>query len=212
MKAWVSKKVAPCARSDKPDLLYPNYDLCEFWFTHEMGQDLAATTELGEVVERAATDLAAAVGSLCMDDVPSCRRHGSQECKHKQLVNKVSSSAQKLAKVLAAADSKLPLWRRQLPTPAFNRFKAGVAKCRDARESVLDELEDLKLFVVDKSPSDHAVDSSRLSELATTLSEHMSALQDAIKSNEPGSSDEIKSEAPDPSLAPATEEEQEPMD
>ena len=205
-RQWVQSKVDECARVDKPPKLHSNFFLSEWWYTHDLGQDAAEITQTKDTLERAATELGTAVQTLSsIDDGKKNKK--SNEDRHRQLVSKVQSSSQKLGKLISQAESKLPGLRRQLDGPAFSKFRAGVAKCREARESSMDALEDRKLFVVDKCSSEYEDDFKVLTELSTTLAEHWSALHDALQVSQQEPAEEIKAEPPLATAAPATEDE-----
>ena len=145
-------------------------------------------------MQRDATDTSAGVSILGSEiDEPNKKKaKGSMEQKHKTLVSKLNGQCGKLAKSISSAESCLPSLRRKLPSHAFESFKKGVEMCREARENIWDEIEDLKALAPDEASQEEQVE--KLKCLLQKASEHLDALAEVKRQYEPEPPPAIKNE------------------
>ena len=194
--SWVQSKALPHADPSKPDRVHPsNWRLSEYWYYWDAGTKFKKDATLTEEMARDATDTSAGMAILGSDHEEPKKKCGriSMEQKHKTMFNRVSAQCSKLAKAIAQAETCLPAFRRKLSQGDFKCFKLGVQKCREEKEFICDELEDLKTLA-----GDEAAQEEQLEKLKTLLQQavtHLDALAESKKSHEPDPPAAIKNEA-----------------
>ena len=125
------------------------------------------------------------------------KKKQSMEEKVKQWVGKVHLLSQKLSKQIVAVELKLPACKRSMPPQRFTALKAGLAKCRETKERVWDELEDMR--EPKSGEEEQTLQLQDLQSLHSTLTQHLDALVEASSKQETAQEQPIKEESEAPS-------------
>ena len=115
LRDWVQDKTHACVRPDKPDRLHANYHLCEFWYHHDKGCDMANDKVTKEEVGQDATDLSGGLAMLGVDGKPNKRQKQSLDDQHRSTNLKFTLTSNKLAKAMGLSDSSMPTYKRSWP-------------------------------------------------------------------------------------------------
>ena len=202
LKSWVESKVAGSQDPEHPPKLCANFWLCEWWFTHEQGTLYSTNSKLTEEMQRDAQDLSSGMCVLGLEGgEPSKKKQKlSPAERHKSQLGRATTMVNRLSKAIAQADGALPSLKRAAAGPVlFGKFKSGLEQCRQTKEKLLDQLEDLKTLARNELEIELQIDS--LKEIFTASSEHLEALNEGKKSLQPAQPEEpsaIKDEAEQP--------------
>ena len=201
MEAWCNGKWDACASPSHPPRLHlSNWLLHEKWYTFYKGKDEDKEACLEEKLERRGKDLASGVSALSLEDMKP--KGKSMQEKYKIASTKVVMLLNKFNRALAAAETSLPPMKRQLPMDAYAKRKSGVMACRSMKDSIMDELEDLKQCPDEPILLEEQM--GRLEVMQKELVEHLDALQEAmgkvaVPKKEQAVDDEV---APSPGCTP----------
>ena len=138
---WIAGKVALCEDASKPPRLHGNWQLCEYWFVHDRGVKRKRETMLQDQVERSAKDANSSAHCLGWPEQPlQSKGQKAAENGHKAAVNKVVQSLNRLGKGISLCESSLPSMRRSLEEKMYKSVKLGLGKCREMKETRMDNL------------------------------------------------------------------------
>ena len=176
--AWISEKVGMGSKEHPHRLHSSNWQLSEYWYEHHKGINNETTRKTSEMLERKATDTAAACASLGLED--GGKKKVTAEQRNKAWVGKITHLMQRFTKALMNADCKLPVVKRCVDAVTFGRLRDGVHAARLKKDEFLDELEDMKA-------ADHASEdlTQSLAGLHSRISDAMEVVAEAFKSHIP---------------------------
>ena len=168
-----------------------NWWLDEYYVEYDGGIDTSNSSKITEKLQRTSNDCAAAISSLGMEN-ENGKKKQSMDSKVRQWVGKVNMLSQRLAKQISSVELKLPSFKRSMSGQKFAQLKAGLTTCRETKEKVWDELEDMR---EPKSGEQELLDQlTALQGLHSTLTEHLDALQEAISKHQQPEQPPIKEE------------------
>ena len=162
----------------------------------------SSSSTIDEKLRRTAHDVSSACQTLGLDD--DKKKKVNMEEKVKAWVSKVNGLSQRFSKLISSVEQKLPGFKRSMAQDLFQKLKSGLCKCRETKEAVRDELEDLK--TPKATQEEQAEQVTLLQQLHNTLGEHMQALQEACAKNEKPPADESHIKAEELSTAHADEQ------
>ena len=179
LETWLKDKVTTCP--DHPHRVHTNFWLSEWWYDHDHGMEKSASSTIDEKLMRTANDCTSALQSLGVEDKKKAKQ--SMEEQVKQWVSKVIGLSQRLGKLLSSVELKLPSFKRSMSVDMFKKLRCGLSQCRETKEMVWDQLEDVKVpLTTEEGQADQL---KKLQQLYNTLKEHMEALQEASSKQQP---------------------------
>ena len=207
---WVDDKVSSVADPTKPARIHPqNWLLSEFWFSVDKGVEYERSTKLSDEVERNARDATSSAHALDLHHhQPLPPAQPQDAVRHRSAVQKVVQMCNKLGKTIVACEGSLPARKRKCDEIAFQNLKSGLTRCRECKESTMDELEDMKTITDDMNVGDTI---ENLKGMAKVVGDHLQALQEAMQKSQvdpapvkaeaeaPQASQEAEQTAPDAS-------------
>ena len=174
---WSLSKFAEFQDPDHPPRVHEsNWKLCEYWYRFDRGLETPKSASVEDNYARSSNDLSSSMLALNMPEQGKAKR--SLADLHKSSLTKVKSLSTKLSRHLMSCESSLPGVKRKVGMATYNRLKKGLDVCREARTSVMDEMEDLKEIDGDQGKQQDTI--TQLNKLAKTLQEHSDALMEAF--------------------------------
>ena len=181
---WVEGKAKECEDPSKPPRIRANYKTSEYWMVRDRGTDFEKASKVSEKMERDGGDLPAGLAILGGDPEENPKKAKVNAAdRHKAVLGKVVALNGKLCKSIGQAEGLLPGWKRALSSTAYGSFRAGVARCREAREQIMDKVEDLKSLAHTPEQQEQQID--ELKELLRESQEYLDALTESKRQYDP---------------------------
>ena len=202
LKDWVNNKVSVCNDPEHPTKVCSNWWLTEFWFVHEKGTLYSTSSKVSEEMQREASDLSAGMAVLGEASADPSKKKPKQSVgeRHKSQLGRTTTMVNRLGRAIAQAEASMPSLKRAIASSSqFAQFRAGVERCRQAKETLLDQLEDHKVLA--GSADDQEMQVEKLKHMFKVSAEHLDAISESNKRLEPPppegptSAPEIKDEA-----------------
>ena len=191
---WMEKKCVMDDPEHPPLVDDDNWRLSEFWYVKDLGKKTKTTFTMNEKLQRTGNDQTAGAQMVAVEEVKKNLKGKDPAEKHKQYINKIVIISGRLAKLVGSAENALPGLKRKMPAEKFSSFKKGLGACREVRCSSMEDLEDLKAFPA--TESDQEIVTAKVEKMHTELSEHFSALKDALSQADASAGAEIKAQVP----------------
>ena len=166
--------------SQHPERKHDNWRLTERFYRHDQGRTKAASTEIGEKMERNGSDGAAAAAAMMLcDEGDSKSKKKDPGAQHKASLTRTRTMIARLSKSIGALEEAFPSLRRTIPTAALNMAKQGLMACRQAKPDCLDEMEECKSLPDDPTKQEEVM--RTLAETQAKVSEHLSAITEVLQ-------------------------------
>ena len=182
---WTLKKVKPFEHPSRPPRMDPNWKACEYYFVHDGGTDLSNQKSVNEDMVREGSDLNSGIAVLGLEagENPGKKARVSNQDRHRTALGRVTAMNNKLGRAIGQAEGSLPGLRRTLSPNVYIVFRNGLQQCREAKEDMMDRVEDLKTLA--DSPEKQEEQIEALKALLLESSECLDALVESRKQHEP---------------------------
>ena len=175
---WFKDKTKEFEDAQHPVRQHSNWRLEERFYIHNRGRSISTKTSVEENLKRSASDLA---GTSSIMGMPPEKKKDtkSPEQLHQMGLNRATALMSRLSKCISTCETNMPAWKRKLQMSQFIKIRESLQSCRSIKDTLLDELEDIRVLPTDPSLHDEII--TKVNHMHSVLLDHIGALTEVMQ-------------------------------